>query len=515
MVQQSLWDTIEAVISELSRSVISTFHDPSFTQAEHILTLIPTQRERASAAINVCKAEVSRCKQQLDATQQRLRELENLCISIENGLDTCLSPIGALPLELVQHIAHFTVESPRHARQIMVLSQVSPKWRAAIFTMSRLFVAPNWGWAEDVLASWLSRTGTRLLHPYIAVDDSDSGKSLDIFSQTILPYLHRTQSLHIKLDGYSKDSEFPSSFSEMFQSRSLPLLESLIITGQGLGKFSLNPDQTPHLQTLHSSGRPLVLLSEQKPVFNSLGWRVKSTEDVKSLAGAAASQTAPFHLTMYAHRSKTVDYRLTVGPELRAADCWKHVTSLRLHGFRGRDQERIRSLFRQLEMVNLVSLELIELSDKVFSILAEALPPVTSRSVEKIVIGCVERRKVSAKGFLEPMSTAKANDDGELPFRNLCQFALCDFRPEEPCDWENDFEAIKTFRPNHPPPDEPGDPISGTENGSEPHPTPTAKGSLTLANELSLVEVGSLEEIKYDLIIENHGFDVKLPHYYH
>ncbi|KAF8285323.1 hypothetical protein DL93DRAFT_1322935, partial [Clavulina sp. PMI_390] len=127
IVQQSLWDTAQSAIDELSRSVASSI--PSFIEAQHPLTLIPSQREQASAALNDRKSQILHCKQQIEATKMALKVLEDVFLSAENALDMYFHPIGALPLELVQHIAHFTIKSPESARQIMSLSQVSRKWR--------------------------------------------------------------------------------------------------------------------------------------------------------------------------------------------------------------------------------------------------------------------------------------------------------------------------------------------------------------------------------------------------
>ncbi|KAF8285321.1 hypothetical protein DL93DRAFT_2174424 [Clavulina sp. PMI_390] len=301
IVQQSLWDAAQGTINDLSSSINSALRDPSFSQAQHVLTLTPSRRERASAAIKDRKDQVSDYKHRLEVARSSLTELETLCASVLNILDMCLHPIGALPQELVQHIAHFTVESPRSARQIMTLSQVCQTWRAAIFTMPKLFVSPDRGWAPDVLNLWLARAGTRVPHSRISVTDSESQDIVDKVSQAITPYLQRVQTLHVEVHGYTHDSSFPSSFSEIFRSHPLPLLESPIITDQGSGAIVLNSDQAPRLRTLYSSGRPIALLSGGKLALRSLGWRVKSLEDIKTLATAAASQTNPFHLTIYAH----------------------------------------------------------------------------------------------------------------------------------------------------------------------------------------------------------------------
>ncbi|KAF8302525.1 hypothetical protein DL93DRAFT_496014 [Clavulina sp. PMI_390] len=530
LVQQSLWDAIDTAHNALHRSITSILREPSFTQTQHVLALIPSERERASTTIKGRKGQVSDCKHRLEIAQQTLKELETLCTSVENGLDMCLQPIGGLPQELVQHIVYFAVESPRKARQIMTLSQVSRAWRDAVFTMPRLFVSPDWGWAPNVLQSWLARAGTRPLHPYIALTDSDSESLLDKLSKAVTPQLQRVQTLHIEVQGYF-DSGFPSSFSELFQRHPLPLVETLIITGKGPGRISIDTDQSPRLRTLHSSGIPIALLPEGKHNLNSLGWRVQTIEDTKLLANAAASQTVPFHLTIYAHPSEVIDSSLMIEPESRTADCWRNVISLRLHGFCGRDSEQIGSLISQLEMPNLVSLELIELSYEVFSILVETMPLVTSRRVENLLMACVERTTVSPKNFFGPLSDTKRRKNTELPFPNLAQFALRDFLSEERCDWSNDFDSIKTFvearrgilkqlilptrfRPVAPPPDLQPQASSETDSDSPPRPPPAPKEALTFGQEASLLEAGGVKEVLYDFTIDHHGFDVKPPRYF-
>ncbi|KAF8285322.1 hypothetical protein DL93DRAFT_2174425 [Clavulina sp. PMI_390] len=144
-------------------------------------------------------------------------------------------------------------------------------------------------------------------------------------------------------------------------------------------------------------------------------------------------------------------------------------------------------------MVNLVSLELVELSDEVFSVFVETLPPITSHRVERMLLACVERDTISPKDFFEPLSKPKANDDGNIPFPNLSQFALQDF-----------------FGYESGPPDKD---ITNAEIDSPSTPAPAPSESLTPEQEQSLLEAGNME-ITYDLMIDHHGLDVKLPRYY-
>jgi len=78
------------------------------------------------------------------------------------------SSVAALPLELIQDIISFTVVSADRRNLIMVLSQVSQKFRLAVLDMSWLFTYADWNnWPTPFLELWCQRARVRPLTIYL------------------------------------------------------------------------------------------------------------------------------------------------------------------------------------------------------------------------------------------------------------------------------------------------------------------------------------------------------------
>ncbi|KAF8308674.1 hypothetical protein DL93DRAFT_1863583 [Clavulina sp. PMI_390] len=73
-----------------------------------------------------------------------------------------LSPIEALPPEIIGHIVEFSVAStnvqPEDSHQVLRLSHVSATWRTITLSHSRLFDRADWThWAPELLQRWCER----------------------------------------------------------------------------------------------------------------------------------------------------------------------------------------------------------------------------------------------------------------------------------------------------------------------------------------------------------------------
>ncbi|KAF8311195.1 hypothetical protein DL93DRAFT_2229831, partial [Clavulina sp. PMI_390] len=171
---QSAWDAVEKSHKALSEGILAALQSISLVCAQHVLTLPPSQREQASAAIHKDQTRLSECRERIHAAQKTLEDLNYLCSSTQNMLQNRIQPIGALPIETIQHIISFTLESPTHRKQICQLSRLSRTWRSAVLGMPKLFVSPDWEWPRGILETWISRAGSRSLNVYIPQPAKDT-----------------------------------------------------------------------------------------------------------------------------------------------------------------------------------------------------------------------------------------------------------------------------------------------------------------------------------------------------
>ncbi|KAF8311208.1 hypothetical protein DL93DRAFT_2229842 [Clavulina sp. PMI_390] len=522
LVEESLLAAVQSAQEALSKAVSLALLAPSFTQLRHVSSFVPAERKQACTSIANLTSQVHECKIQVEALQKSLDSMHALCTSTEGVLTMCVAPICALPIELLQWIAHFAVESPLKTRQILNISHISPTWRTAVFGMPRLFVSPDWGWSPSSLDEWLSRSGSRPLHPRLTLhSQSEASEKLQMMSKALNPYLHRVQTFRLETTTRFH-VEFPPSFVELFHNHPLPLLESFVISVKGDHRLHFELSQAPLLRTLHSSQLPIAISGEKFHLEN-IGCRVHSLEDLEHLIDMGARQTTPFHLSIYAHTLASIHDPLTTKRQFNGG--WSNIQSLRLHGFCGGDREHMGTLVRQLELPSLLSLELLELSNRVLGIVANELPIITNRCIKNLVVACLEGTTVSPGEYLSPLFQTRPDD--ATPFQNVSKFFLCDLDPEKPCQWLANFEAIKSFvagrrgqlkefglplsfRPHPRPLNVTVDPSGSPEETAV---DPDSESSLTSDQEQGLLEAGELAEITYGYVIHHHGYDLELPHY--
>ncbi|KAF8320451.1 hypothetical protein DL93DRAFT_2094355 [Clavulina sp. PMI_390] len=439
LIKQSELSAVQVAHEALLKSVSLALQSPCFTQVRHVWSTfdIP-ERKRAVESINSLTAQILECRQQIESFQITLDEIHNLCISTEGALAMCANPIAALPAELVQRVARFVVETPRKAKQITTLAQVSRTWRSIMFDISEHFVAPDWTWNREALEDWISRARGRAIEAHVIVRDG-SNEALASLS----PYLSRLQCLHL----VSEDAEslHQAGWQEMIFQHSMPMMTSINIAGVGNELMYIDPSQTPMLHTLHSVATPIAFGSSEEKSINlrlrNLGWRVHNNADLQNLIDAVSLQTVDFHLTMYAHQNIPLPAPFML--ERRHPSCWNHLASLRIHGFVNEDHQFFMSLVHYLDAPNLRSLELVDITLSVLRRFAAELA-LTNARIERLLIATVDTKGVM-KNLLQPFITDNHRDDAKLVAYNIREFVLCDFDESSPNLWELDIISFKAF----------------------------------------------------------------------
>ncbi|KAF8311192.1 hypothetical protein DL93DRAFT_2229829 [Clavulina sp. PMI_390] len=437
---QSLWTSVERSHKALFESISSDLKSSRLALPPHLLSVLPSLREQASAALYRDRARISECRERIRAAQKSFDEMDALCAFSENTLNMCIQPIGALPFELIRRIFHFAIESPHQHQQIIQLSGVSRAWRSTVLSMSDLFIAPKWTWAAEMLESWISRSSSHPLHVYISLSDEDrSNHVLHGISMDLVPHISRVQVIHVEGRGYFK-KVFPASFRSIFQEYPLPLLEDIVFHGWNSLQLYVSVDRAPQLRRLHSFG--IAICVPQRPLrLQSLGIKVYDARDLGRAINIARLQANPFHLSIYAHPLTHVKESLLVA--FRPADCWVHVTSLRLYRFSEKDKKHIGSLVSQLVMPNLVSLELVELDHEVFVEVLRTMPESTNTHIERLLITSCDYRHPD---FISPLNEVKKDGhDRKQVFPNLRELIVRDPAYVLTSKLSNDFLIIKAF----------------------------------------------------------------------
>ncbi|KAF8320450.1 hypothetical protein DL93DRAFT_2164058 [Clavulina sp. PMI_390] len=520
LIEQSQLRAVQVAHEALLKSISLTLQSPRFTQLRHAWSTfdIP-ERKRAIGSINDLTAQVLECRQQVESLQSTLDEIRTLCVSAEGALGMCLNPVMALPAELIQHIARFVVEAPRKTKQIVTLAQVSRMWRSVIFDMSELFISPDWTWAGKILEPWIARARGRLLEAHVIIRDESK-----VALTSLSPYLSRLQRLYLVSE--DADALHQAGWQELILQHSMPVVTNIHLRGTVNKRLSIDPSKTPLLHTLHSVATPTAFASgenrEADLRLQNLGWRVHSNEDFQRLTEAVALQNIDFHLTLFAHQRSPLPDAFVL--ERRRPDLWSHLSSLRIHGFVGRDAEFFGTLVQHLDAPNLRSVELVDITISVLknnlndwgSILHANQPSVTNAGIERLLIASVDT-KGAMKILLQPFIDDDLRDDMKLAAYNIREFAFYDFDKSSPNVWEMHMESLNTFvqarkgalkrlvLPHSVQPT--SDKITRSEEST------TSYGRLTSAEVSALYEQGGLEEISYCYTLDHHGFEGPYPRY--
>ncbi|KAF8311199.1 hypothetical protein DL93DRAFT_2169239 [Clavulina sp. PMI_390] len=505
---QSIWDAFEKSHSALLEAISSALQSPSFLETHHVLNLLPSQRQ--FSAIYRDKDRVVECRKRISDANKALEKIDAICFAAEGVLEMRIQPVAVLPLELIQYIVNFVIESPNEWKKIFRLSHVSHTWRSAVFAMPKLFISPNWsGSSRDVLEAWITRAGLNPLHvEVLPCVKRDAWDKIYRMSLAVVPYLYRVQSIQIDCEGKGV-LEFPPAFTSIFRDYNLPILERVFFSRKYPAKLLIRADRAPRLKDLHSFHALLKLTHYESLQVRSLGMRVHSADDLNHLMDIARLQDSPFHLTMYNHSLETNN----VGFPTRhgGSSAWVNVISLSL-SLQGQPG-RLGDLIRQLEMPRLISLELVSPNKAVFETIVQNLPRITESSIKKLVILLSEHRVQC--DFIQHLNLTRKEDRNLAQpkppqFHSLTQFVLCNWnatlRREKP--WNISFKAIKTFVKDRKgvlkhlilPPDLCPKRLDKNERNRE-----LSLQALTLDQESELLSVGDLSRIEYEFRISHHN----------
>ncbi|KAF8306954.1 hypothetical protein DL93DRAFT_2171905 [Clavulina sp. PMI_390] len=540
--------------NNLNAALTSLLHKPSFQRLQHVATFPPADRPNATVALQTQISQISHIMSRLEEWKTLQKELEHIYHQfnvVKGSLLSCLSPVGSMPHEIIQQVAEFAVDSPRHTRQILTLSHVCRKWRQAVFDISNLFTSPDWlHWPSTTRHDWLARAGERTLEARLAAYEPGKEISLPVEAvfEAITPFMNRLRTLGLQLGprGDSTSQE-ALAFELMFRSP-MPCVEAINISGAYDWSAGFDPILMPRLRSLHCSELQLTCApSGSVTWFQSLGWRVHTQSDLGRLFDVLELQQNAFHLTLYAHPRHGFDNPLTLYPPRDPP--FAHLTSLRLHGFCGLDEQWFNTLIVQFRAPQLRSLELFEMSWEVFDILVTDMPKVASSNVRSLLIAGFDQ--ISLRRFFSALSPQIPDSDAgrDLPFPNLEQLIFQDLQYTDPALAEAAVDALipcvaprkgvlkslvlpATLAPKlsdisdasaglvdenkgkaKQTKENDGSGEDGGDDESEEAEPPDVK-SLTLEEELSLQEASGLSKIEYLYILDHHGYDLPQPFYF-
>jgi len=121
------------------------------------------------------------------------------------------SSVAALPLELMRDIISFTVVSADQRDSIMILSQVSQKFRLAVLDLSWLFTDADWNkWPTPFLDLWCQRARIQPLTVYLTnptICRLDCGEAPQLKS-LLESYSQRWGTLRLDIDSAADSAPF-------------------------------------------------------------------------------------------------------------------------------------------------------------------------------------------------------------------------------------------------------------------------------------------------------------------
>lgn len=230
----------------------------------HILSLPASDRAPLVAAMSQLAKELLVSMKLLEDACRDLLEVKQLLRMQHTRASMSLSPIGALPYELIHRIIAFAVHDPLDNATILRLSHVSNIWRTVVISSSEFFTAIDWNrWNSERIFTWrmrsdlqplsiclLLRTSNKLWG-YDVDDDVDGRNPRD---WALLDELSNAMANCSDLDIRISTAYSLRHFSEWFLDMRAPCLRRLSIFVNerhwygGGGDFTVYSENSPSLE---------------------------------------------------------------------------------------------------------------------------------------------------------------------------------------------------------------------------------------------------------------------------
>jgi len=166
LVDPSLWTTFH----EAKSALLDTLRAIP-TQQSHAFTASPESRESTRTSISELVSAISEVERELKVVQDEFAIAQNLLSQKRVMAKRSLSPIEALPPELICAIVSLSCEAsdPTHTLR---LSHIWRAWRNVVLSMQSLFTCADWNhWGPSLVQLWCTRAGTLPLTMQLGVDE--------------------------------------------------------------------------------------------------------------------------------------------------------------------------------------------------------------------------------------------------------------------------------------------------------------------------------------------------------
>jgi hypothetical protein len=157
LVEASIWKAFHEAKSALLKELTPSIRHP------HILSATPQSRESIRTSTIELISAIIEAQHDLKAVQNELEAAQTLLSQRHAAAKNSLSPIGALPPELIHMIVLYAsdVSDPL---QVLHMSHVSKTWRETVISDPTLFTCADWDhWNHSLVTLWCTRAGSQPL----------------------------------------------------------------------------------------------------------------------------------------------------------------------------------------------------------------------------------------------------------------------------------------------------------------------------------------------------------------
>ena len=166
LVDSSLWTAFHEAKSALLEALCAI---P--TQQSHTFAASPESRESTRTSISELVSAISEAERELKVVQDEFVIAQNLLSQKRVTAKRSLSPIEALPPELICRIVSTSCEASNPIHTLRV-SHVSRAWRDVVISTQSLFTCADWNrWRSSLVQLWCARAGTLPLTMQLGVGE--------------------------------------------------------------------------------------------------------------------------------------------------------------------------------------------------------------------------------------------------------------------------------------------------------------------------------------------------------